>query len=57
VINAEILARASRRGCTIRQVGVRHYPRAGGKPTGGSPRVILRAFLELFRLRREINRG
>ena len=54
LIDAEILARAVRKGCSITQKGVHHYPRAAGTQTGGSLRVILRAFKELLKLRRQI---
>ena len=54
LISTEILARATRRGCRIVQRGVHHYPRTAGKQTGCNPRVILRAFRELWRLRRRI---
>jgi glycosyltransferase involved in cell wall biosynthesis len=54
LIDAEILARAARRGYTITQAGVHHYPRTAGRQTGAGIRVILRAFRELFRLRRQI---
>jgi glycosyltransferase involved in cell wall biosynthesis len=54
LISAEILARASRAGCRIGQVGVHHHPRLAGTPTGASPKVILHAFRELFRLYRRI---
>jgi glycosyltransferase involved in cell wall biosynthesis len=54
LISAEVLARASRAGYRITQVGVHHYPRLAGAPTGASPTVILRAFLELFRLHHRI---
>jgi glycosyltransferase involved in cell wall biosynthesis len=50
LIDAEILARAVRRGYRITQKGVHHYPRTAGKQTGGNLRVILRAFRELFKL-------
>lgn len=50
LINTEMLARAKRRGATIVQVGVRHYPRVAGESSGGSPRVVLRAMLETLRL-------
>lgn len=56
LINAEILARAVRHGYTITQVGVRHFPRIRGRPTGASPRVIFHAFHELAQLYRQINR-
>lgn len=49
MINAELLALAKRRGRTIAEVPVHHYPRVHGQQTGGNPRVILRAFWELLR--------
>jgi glycosyltransferase involved in cell wall biosynthesis len=57
LISAEILARATRRGYRIAQVGVHHYPRTAGKQTGASPKVILRAFKELFALYNRIRKG
>lgn len=54
LIDTEILARAKRKGCAITQVGVHHYPRIAGKATGANPKVIVRAFKELFKLRRHI---
>lgn len=54
LIDAEVLAKAMRRGYRIGQIGVHHYPRLAGTQTGASPAVILRAFRELFRLRRHI---
>lgn len=50
LIAAEILARAICRGYSVTQTGVHHYPRTAGTQTGGSLRVIFRAFKELFRL-------
>jgi glycosyltransferase involved in cell wall biosynthesis len=50
LIDTEVLARAVKKGCTIVQKGVRHYPRMAGRPTGANIRVIARAFRELFRL-------
>lgn len=57
LIDTEVLARARRLGYTIGQVGVHHYPRTAGVQTGANIRVILRAFKELFLLRREILSG
>ena len=54
LIDAEILARAVRRGYRITQKGVHHYPRTAGAQTGAKFRVIFRAFRELFELRRRI---
>lgn len=56
LIDTEILARAKRLGYTIGQVGVHHYPRTAGEQTGANLRVILRAFKELFALRKDIQR-
>jgi glycosyltransferase involved in cell wall biosynthesis len=56
LIDTEVLARAVRKGCTIVQHGVRHYPRVAGRPTGANIRVIIRAFRELFRLHGIIRR-
>ena len=54
LIDTEILARAVRKGYTIKQIGVHHYPRMSGQDTGSNINVILRAFKELFKLRKEI---
>ena len=56
LIDTEILARATRKGYTVRQVGVHHYPRKAGVQTGARLGVIARAFRELFRLHRQIVR-
>lgn len=52
LISAELLFKAKRAGFTWVEVGVHHYPRTAGVQSGGSPRVILRMFRELWRLRR-----
>lgn len=57
LINAELCARAVRRGFGIKEVGVHHYPRTAGAPTGARLSVILKAFYDLARLRRKIIRG
>jgi glycosyltransferase involved in cell wall biosynthesis len=54
LIDTEILARIARRGYRITQKGVHHFPRTAGQPTGANPRVVLRAFKELLKLRRRI---
>lgn len=56
LIDTEILARAQRKGYTMTQLGVHHYPRSAGQSTGSNPKVILRAFKELFKLYRDIHR-
>ena len=50
MINAEIVIKAKKAGFKIGQVGVNHYPRLSGKPTGASLRVIVKSYLDLFRL-------
>jgi glycosyltransferase involved in cell wall biosynthesis len=54
LIDAEILARACRKGYKITQMPVHHYPRKAGQSSGAKLSVILRAFRELFRLRKKI---
>ena len=54
LIDTEILARAQRKGYTITQIGVHHYPRMAGQQTGANVKVIFRAFKELFKLRKQI---
>jgi glycosyltransferase involved in cell wall biosynthesis len=57
LIDAEILARAVRKGYTVTQKGVHHFPRTAGEQTGANLKVILRAFRELFKLRRKIRQS
>jgi glycosyltransferase involved in cell wall biosynthesis len=57
LIDAEILARAKRLGYRIGQVGVHHYPRLAGQQSGANLKVILRAFVELIKLRGRIMKG
>jgi glycosyltransferase involved in cell wall biosynthesis len=57
LIDAEILARVVRKGCSVTQKGVHHYPRTDGEQTGANFKVILRAFKELFKLRRKIRQS
>ena len=54
LIDTEIIAKAIRKGYKITQKGVHHYPRTAGQQTGANIKVILRAFKELFKLRRQI---
>jgi len=50
MINAELAIKAKEAGFKIRQVGVTHYPRRGGRATGAQPRVIIKSFIDLFKL-------
>ena len=56
LIDAEILVKASRKGYTITQRPVHHYPRMAGKQTGAKLSVIFCAFKELFKLYSRIKR-
>lgn len=49
--STEFLVRARRTGHQVREVGVKHLPRLAGKPTGGRPDVVIRAFKELVKFR------
>lgn len=55
LIDTEILAKATRKGYKVKQLGVHHYPRTAGDPSGANISVIFRAFKELFKLYRKIN--
>ena len=50
VISVEIFSILTRNQARIDQVGVNHLPRRAGQQSGGSPKVILRAFKELLLL-------
>jgi glycosyltransferase involved in cell wall biosynthesis len=54
LINTELLVLGRRRGARIVEVPVHHYPRTAGTQTGARPAVVLRAFRELFALRRSL---
>jgi glycosyltransferase involved in cell wall biosynthesis len=53
--SAEFLIKARRLGFRMKELPVSHFPRTAGSPTGAHPRVIARAFVELFRLRLRLN--
>ena len=54
--SAEFLIKARRLGFHVKEQPVGHFPRTAGSPTGARPGVIVRAFVELFRLWRNIDR-
>ncbi|HKR98026.1 MAG TPA: glycosyltransferase family 2 protein [Candidatus Dormibacteraeota bacterium] len=53
MISTELLLRARRSGYRVVEVGVPHHPRRAGQATGSDPRVVMRAFGELWRLRKD----
>jgi glycosyltransferase involved in cell wall biosynthesis len=56
VISTELLARLAARGARIEEREVTHRPRAAGHQSGNHPRVVARAFVELYELRRALRR-
>jgi len=54
MFSAELLARLVAGGAKIIERPVRHLPRESGRSSGGNPRVIARAFRELFSLYGEL---
>ena len=49
--SAELLIKLSARGRRIDEVGVAHYPRTAGSPTGAKPAVVFRAARDFWALR------
>jgi len=52
LVNGEMFFALKNAGITWEEVAVPHYPRVAGTPTGANLRVILRAFIELWQLKR-----
>lgn len=50
MINAELAIKTRKYGFRVAQVGVQHYPRKMGKPTGANIRVIIKSYIDLVRL-------
>lgn len=50
-LSAELLLKLRVRGRRIVEVGVPHYPRTAGRPSGANPRVVVRAIRDFWRLR------
>jgi len=53
-ISSEFLITAKKAGFKIEQIGVRHYRRKAGKATGASLKVVIKSFMDLFRLYRDL---
>lgn len=51
LINLEIFALAGLKRASVVEVGVHHYPRQAGEPTGAKLSVVLQAMMEIFVLR------
>ena len=50
MINPELALKLKKSGFKILEVGVNHYPRLFGRPTGAGLKVIFQSYLELFQL-------
>jgi glycosyltransferase involved in cell wall biosynthesis len=48
---AELLIKLRFEGCRMAEVGVPHYPRTAGSPTGAKPSVVFRAVKDFWALR------
>lgn len=57
LISTEFLIKAHNSGFRYTQIGVKHYKRHSGVPTGSSIKVILRAILDTFILMYNLRRG
>ncbi|MEK9201154.1 MAG: glycosyltransferase [Patescibacteria group bacterium] len=48
MVDTQLFAGARARGIRIAEIEVKHLPRTAGSSTGGNPKVILKALMELF---------
>lgn len=53
-ISSELLIKSKKAGFKIVEIPVTHYPRTQGKGTGRDIRVIIKSFIDLFRLWKEL---
>jgi glycosyltransferase involved in cell wall biosynthesis len=54
MVSTELMVKLGRSGASVVEVGVHHRPREAGEARGANPRVILRALIELLRMRRRL---
>ncbi len=54
MINTEILALAQKQELRFYEIPVSHFPRQAGKQSGANIRVIVKAFMELFKMYRRL---
>lgn len=50
VTQIEMLIKAKKKGYKFAEVGVHHYPRTAGVPTGANMSVVLKSFADMLRL-------
>jgi glycosyltransferase involved in cell wall biosynthesis len=53
-ISSELLIKARKNGFKIVEIGVHHYPRTEGKGTGADLNVIIKSFVDLFKLWKQL---
>lgn len=53
-VSSEFLIKARKYGFTIAEIPVTHYPRTAGQGTGRNLNVIIKSFVDLFRLWRKL---
>jgi len=54
MVNTELMVKLGRAGASVVEFPVMHYPRTAGTARGANPLVIIRAFRELARMRRQL---
>lgn len=57
VTQIELLIKAKLKGYKFAEVGVHHYPRVHGVPTGANLAVVFKSFVDMLRLWKELNFG
>ena len=55
MVNTELMVKLGRSGAGVVELGVTHLPRTSGKARGANPRVIAKAFSELFAMYRRLH--
>ncbi|OGM13449.1 hypothetical protein A2V80_00500 [Candidatus Woesebacteria bacterium RBG_16_39_8b] len=53
-VSSELLIKAQKKGFKIVETGVHHYPRTEGKGTGANLNVIVKSFIDLFKLWKDL---
>lgn len=54
VTQIEFLVKAKRQGFAFAEVGVSHFPRKAGQPTGANLKVVVKSIIDLFKLWRQL---
>ena len=57
MVNTELMVKLGRSGFGVVEIPVTHLPRTAGQARGANPRVIARAFYELFRMYERLKRA